>query len=432
LNQPSTVHPGDKIWLRGGTYVGHFTSSLNGTSASPIVVRQYPGERATINGYDGTSSTQTTLVINGSYTWFWGFEVMNSNTNRQTSGTGNTPPPGRGHGLGMFGPGTKAINLVIHDNSEGIDCWTPAAGSEVYGNLIYYNGWEDTVTRGSGHGIYTQNDTPIRLITDNIIFDQFSFGIHAYTEGGTLNNFDFEGNTSFNNGILSATGITSDLLLGGSGTSTSCTNSAQVAQNPVFVSNYVYGAGMNVGYSKGTCNPTIRNNYSAGTTHPAIGLIRPWGTITITGNTFYPSVQGFVPSDYPTNTYFSSRPTGAHVFVRPNQYEAGRANITIYNWDLASTVNVDFSSVLPVGSQYEIRNAQNFFGAPVLTGTYAGGTLTLPMSGLSVGTPVGVAAPPATGPEFNAFVLLSRGVGRTAPAAPKSVRPKARTLDRRS
>ncbi len=85
-----------------------------------------------------------------------------------------------------------------------------------------------------------------------------------------------------------------------------------------------------------------------------------------------------------------------------------------------------------MGSSYEIRNAQDYFATPVLTGTYAGGTLALPMSGLSVETPVGVAAPPATGPEFNAFVLLSTGVGRTAPSAPKSVRPKARTLDRRS
>ncbi len=50
LNQPSTVHPGDTIWLRGGTYVGHFTSNLNGTSSSPIIVRQYAGERATIDG----------------------------------------------------------------------------------------------------------------------------------------------------------------------------------------------------------------------------------------------------------------------------------------------------------------------------------------------------------------------------------------------
>ena len=35
LDQPSSVQPGDTIWLRGGTYVGHYTSNLNGTSTSP-------------------------------------------------------------------------------------------------------------------------------------------------------------------------------------------------------------------------------------------------------------------------------------------------------------------------------------------------------------------------------------------------------------
>ena len=50
LNQPSAVHPGDTIWLRGGTYAGHFTSHLTGTSSNPIKVRQYPGERARIDG----------------------------------------------------------------------------------------------------------------------------------------------------------------------------------------------------------------------------------------------------------------------------------------------------------------------------------------------------------------------------------------------
>ena len=50
LSQPSAVHPGDTIWLRGGTYTGIHTSYLNGSSTSPIIVRQYPGERATLDG----------------------------------------------------------------------------------------------------------------------------------------------------------------------------------------------------------------------------------------------------------------------------------------------------------------------------------------------------------------------------------------------
>src|SRR6185437_13191036 len=47
LNQPSSVKPGDTIWLLGGTYQvnGHpwkFTSALAGTSTAQITVRAMP------------------------------------------------------------------------------------------------------------------------------------------------------------------------------------------------------------------------------------------------------------------------------------------------------------------------------------------------------------------------------------------------------
>ena len=170
LDQPSSVQPGDTIWLRGGTYVGHFTSSLNGTSSSPIIVRQYAGERATLDGNDGTSNA--TLVINGSYAWFWGFEVMNSNPNRIS---GNTlPPPNRGEGVQLLGTGTKLINMIVHDADQGV--LTTANTNEVYGNLFYYNGYSGT-DRGHGHGIYAQHQgSATKPIHDNIIFDQFGYG----------------------------------------------------------------------------------------------------------------------------------------------------------------------------------------------------------------------------------------------------------------
>jgi len=94
--------------------------------------------------------------------------------------------------------------------------------------------------------------------------------------------------------------------------------------------------------------------------------------------------------------------------VIPNQYESGRGNIAIYNWDLKSTVAVDLSPILSTGATFEIRDAENFFGPPVLSGTYSGGTITLPMTGLTVTQPFGtVPNPPIhTAPEFGAFVIL--------------------------
>ena len=83
LSQPAVVHPGDTIWLRGGTYTGHFTSYLTGTASQPIVVRPYPGERATLDGNmnpseSGNSEPVLTVHICSGYTWYWGLEVTNS------------------------------------------------------------------------------------------------------------------------------------------------------------------------------------------------------------------------------------------------------------------------------------------------------------------------------------------------------------------
>ena len=76
LGQPAAVHPGDVIWVRGGTYVGNFQSSLSGTANSPIIVDEYPGERATLDGVNST--TLPTLAIDGQNSWFCDLEITNS------------------------------------------------------------------------------------------------------------------------------------------------------------------------------------------------------------------------------------------------------------------------------------------------------------------------------------------------------------------
>jgi hypothetical protein len=101
-------------------------------------------------------------------------------------------------------------------------------------------------------------------------------------------------------------------------------------------------------------------------------------------------------------------PTNVQVFVRTNAYEPGRANIIVYDWSLTNTVSADVSGILTTGASYEVRNAQNFFGPVVLSGRYNGTPLQLPMTNLTVATPVGFNnPPPPTGPAFNVFVLLT-------------------------
>jgi hypothetical protein len=466
LLQPSAVHAGDTIWLRGGRYVGTFRSSLTGTSAAPIKVRQYPGERATLDGNATTTlaaamdaSTTTcplaanlygpntaiqidseqiylygttltpnrgwggttpaphnagavvitntvALAIDGAYTWYMGFEIMNSSGARSNPTTGSLPPDRLGFAIDDNGPGTKIINMVIHDAGQGIGLWTPATDAEAYGNLIYYNGW-DASDRGHGHGIYTQNQAPsVKRIADNVLFGQFAIGIQAYTGGGNIDNIQLEGNVAFNNGILSqVSGYTYNLLIGGQ----------QLANNPSILSNFTYSpqAGdNNLGYNAGCTNATVTGNYFAG--YSALKLVNCLSGLSMTSNTFYGLISGFTPSSFPANTYLSARPTVNQVFVRPNQYEPGRAHVIVYNWNLDGSVNVDASSVLAPEDLYEIRSVQDVFGAPVLSGTYSGGPITIPLSGLVASSPVGVSLPAATRSEFNVFLLR-----RTAPPREK-------------
>ncbi len=406
LKQPAAVHAGDTIWLRGGTYdKPPYKSQLKGTAADPIIVRQYTGERARIDGnYNGD---ETTLTIVGQYTWFWGFEVFNSDPTRWTN-DGNDPPR-RGPGVQLSGDGTRMINMIVHDTSQGVLTGEDATDARIYGNLFYYNGY-DSPDRGHGHGIYAQNhsSTP-KPIYDNILFRQFGWGIHAYGEGGHLDNLDFQGNISFNNGQLSGSFHT-NILLGG----------LQLAHSPKLISNYTYNTdhenNNNLGYSAGSTGAKVQNNYFASDT--ALGVVNGTG-MTINDNVFAGKTSGFSHTIFPDNTYYDSTlPTGVLVFIRPNAYEAKRAHIVVYNWDHDNTVDVDISGILSDGDGYEVRNAADFFGAPVLQGTYSGGSLTLPMTGLSVATPVGVPAPAATGPEFNVFVLLPASPGGSPTPTP--------------
>jgi hypothetical protein len=184
------VKPGDTIWVHGGVYNGVFTSTLNGSPDKPIVVRQYPGERATLDNVDGLEGF--VLFVKGSYTWYWGLEIRNT-----------SPAMFNDAGVSMGGPGQKLINLVVHDISgSGITSYSAAPDAEIYGCLLYFNGGQSAIP-GKGYGVYTQNDAGrVKAFKENIIPFSWAYGVHAYTEGNKIDNFLWEGNIIYNSGIL--------------------------------------------------------------------------------------------------------------------------------------------------------------------------------------------------------------------------------------
>lgn len=108
-------------------------------------MRQHRGERAIVDGYGEPSNT---LTIRGVHTWYWGFEVINSDPTRVYVTRVNVDDPAspdrvRGTGVNILGPHIKCINLIVHDPLNGIALWEAAVDTEICGVLTYNNGVVD-------------------------------------------------------------------------------------------------------------------------------------------------------------------------------------------------------------------------------------------------------------------------------------------------
>jgi hypothetical protein len=445
LSSSSRARPGDTIWLRGGTYRGKFLSAISGNSGSPITVRSYRGEWAKIDS--GVSNNRNAILqVSGGYVTFRDFEIMSSDTKRTTSISGSNPDDiRRGHGINVRGPNNRFINLIIHDTTQGIAAWTDAPDTEIYGCIIYNNGWQ-APDRAHGHGIYLQNATGWKTVRNNIIFNQFERGIQIYgSDSALLRNIRVDHNVSFNNGILSKNReISANLSISGGKDGPA----GMFITNNDFYGNSLKGL-LELGGDPNN-DLTFENNYTA---HRA--RFRYWKNLKVSGNTFirdttlleyYRNSSGTTVSwdknnyfceellyspfalyirsgssvsgsglTFPNwkskagvdsnSTYTKGKPSGVRTVVRPNIYEPGRAHIVVYNWARTSSVSINLSSVLSSGQKYEVRNAQNYFASPVTTGTFGGSTISIPLGSLAPATPIGASVPPSSSPTFYVFVV---------------------------
>jgi len=479
-NLTSPVPAGATIYLRGGVYGtgvttadNWFSTYLSGTEANPTVIRSYPGERAIVQWY---------LRLVGEWITVRDLEFTILNTNRyQRSG-----------GLALNGTGTKAINCLVYNTGTGLAMFNAEnnqGGREVYGCLVWGNGYFDVQPgvfdfgnggwRGNGSAFYSQNKTGIALISDAIAFRNFTTGVNAYSSGSYSDGFHVKGNTLFDHpggNILTAT-----------------------FDNPIrdqkILNNYAYNGDVVLGYAGGNFNEdlvmtgNIVTGWNQGVAQGSAFTINNWASATIQNNKFYAATvevfynpsrnalfsnasyvwnnnsyygtyqgrqspqfiyyAGFGGTDVfgpiadwraatskDLNSVVGARPTGMEIFVRPNLYERGRAHITIFNWDSANTANINLSATgLTNGQQYSIQDAQNYFGTPILTGTYSESNptvaITLPGTGSPINAYPGVIetllqlqsqpqyytvsavdiemrTPKHTPREFNVFVVLPR------------------------
>lgn len=441
-----TARPGTTFWIRGGNYViGHIDTKIEGTIEQPITFRQMLGEQVRIDGSVTFYQSLGHVIIRD-------LELYSSDTNRLSSeiGAGFLPTdieiiPG----IASYVPDMSFINLVVHDQTRhGIYLGENAARNLVYGCVVYNNGWRSP-DNAEGHSFYIQGNKATREITDNLAFNSSGANFHVYENAPDirLEGITLDGNVAFNAGALQAVRAYRDWIIG-------IDTPAASADRIVMKNNMGYLSPFSEAYDdvqigREGINGSLAllNNYL-----PLALWMNNWTIAAISGNTFAGRASGFVVNLNQThtslaaawdgNTYFSpplarsflrnsfeqgfpdwqnstgydrnssyisGRPTGTKVFVRPNRFEPGRANIVVYNWDNWDTISVDVSAVLTKGESYEVRNAVDYFAAPVASGVFDGEPIELPMTLLTVAPPNGpLLTPPPTGPTFNVFVLLPR------------------------
>lgn len=365
------IKPGHTVWLRGGVYnYDALTCALQGTEEAPITFKPFPGEIAVIDAG---------WTANGAYTvWDCDYRIIfrwSGWTGREnTEGADASGLNAKGHDINT--PGVQFRNAIIHDYSN-VGFWSPATAGIYYGCVTYNIGYLGT-DRGHGHILYTQNNMPEKLIKHCMGFNNFGWGIHAYTEDGTINNLLFVENVMFQTGGLDPNRDNPTYLLGGDVSATTS----------LWDGNCAYGPGMQF-YGKGAVNVTFKNNYIPG------------------------GVTGIVEYALDENNVISAPENGTHIRLYPDDYTPERAYLAIYNWDGLDTVTVDVSDVFSPGDTLYLWSVQagvDEVGERQDRAAYTvaqDGTIDVDMraSEHPVAEPYEWEAPETTFPTFGAFVV---------------------------
>ncbi len=367
------VAPGDTIWIRGGTYrtterdlTAAFRVALAGEKDKPIRVRACAGERVTLDGRLNVTSPSA-------YLWISDLEILvteNLRAERISNASGSEPtdfncPLG---GLTVSGANhCKFINLLIHDNGVGASLGEDAVDCELCGCIIYRNGWIGA-DRWHGPGIYAQNKDGVKLVTDNILFGNYSHAIQA-NGSQTLHaqNFVIDGNIIF---APRAQANETNVLVGG----------ILPSRNIIVTNNILHGG----------CDLKL----GIGARRSVDCLVR--GNTILRGRT---SISGFAQVTDRDNVVWNQGdpiPPNPVVLIRPNKYDPNRANLAIVNLARAKSVGVDASTFLKNDEGFRIVSALDYYGEPVAEGIYNGAPVSITMPS-SVETTDG---------EFCAFVIL--------------------------
>lgn len=179
------VGAGDILYIKAGTYVEILTFSRSGTAERPIIVSAAPDALGKVKIIPPIDQYDETIVNIGipetvRHLWLNGLVIEGA---RGRPGAQNDDFGVNGvTWWGESGEGTRLTNSVIYHHMHcGIKRSNDGSSGSllIEGNIIFGNG-----TDGLDHGIYMPSDGA--RIIGNIIFDNASYGIHAYTKPANL------------------------------------------------------------------------------------------------------------------------------------------------------------------------------------------------------------------------------------------------------
>lgn len=362
LDGRQSVAAGDTVWILSGTYrhpdrdrsnLG-YSVRLQGAAEKPIHVRAERGKRVTIDPGLAVGPPATHL-------WIRDLELVvseNLTKSRRFEESGSHPASyDRPHGGLNISAGAhcKYINLIIHDTAQGVSFWRGATDSELYGCIIYNNGW-DAPDRGHGHAIYTQNETGIKTISDCIMTGGYGYTMHAYgSSRAYVDHYLAEGNICYDAGTF---------LIGG----------GRPSHDIKVIDNCLYNVNMQLGYSA-----------------PYNEDCEVRGNVIVNGGLTINRFKKVAKEENLVLHASDERPAErqSRVMVRPNRYDADRFHVIVFNWTRSPKVNLELGDYLKPGEEFRLMRPTEFFGEPVVESRFAESPISVTVSG-----------------EFAAFVLI--------------------------
>jgi hypothetical protein len=452
-HKQNTVQPGDTIFLHEGTYTERTDCRLTGSAAGHITITNYQDDVVILDGAEDDNLPNHPAVLNCDHNWcqyiiIEGLIITNSNPERWTDTPGSfAPAPQNWPGITLYAPNCIIRNNIIHNNhANGIFCGKEATDAQIYGNIIYHNGWE-APDRAHCYAMYVQNENPDShvQIHNNIIFSNFHYGIHLFlSSGDVLRNIRIFDNVVFESGAPSSVGPKANNIYIGPNKRL---ENIEVTNNHTYLSHSTEGGSIKIGrYEDDNLNVVATGNYTTSGDRPF--AVNYWENVTVENNFIYSKHGGIVEIsengvDFSTytwnhNKYFYSgsmtncmdgynwsdwrsiygfdTSSSAEILSAPSQNEyflnlchgCNWASLVIYDWLGLNAVNVDLSSIISNGVDYYIYDVQNL-SSPLVSGTYNGSTVRVPTNLTTVmpvyGNNIANKYPPHTPQEFNVYII---------------------------